>query len=92
MDPDADWPSVIKTVDTPGAAMNFWVTGDKMYVADAWGGIQVVDINPPADAAIIDSLSTKSSIFNVEIDGSWEYLYACGLLPGEGGLYIYELY
>lgn len=57
-------PTLVRTVDTPGTASGVAIANGYAYLADGTA-IQVVDVAPPSQAAIVGSLATSASAIAV---------------------------
>jgi hypothetical protein len=56
------------TCDTPGSAINVAIEGDYAYVADASGGLQVLDITDPTSPSIVASYPVTASCYGYSIE------------------------
>ncbi len=67
-------PSILGSVDVPGFANDVAVSGAVAYVADACGGLQVIDVSDPKNPAILGSVDTPSCANDVAISGAVAYV------------------
>jgi hypothetical protein len=66
--------SVIRTVDTPGNAVDIRVSGNFAYIADEGQGLAIIDIALPASASLTKSFPITGSATSLEIAGDTVYL------------------
>lgn len=78
--------SITALVDTPGSATDVAVEGFYAYVADADGGLRVIDVNDPELPWEVGSVSTPGVANGVAIYGDYALVAA-----GVAGLQIYSL-
>ncbi len=71
---------------TSGAAYDLAVNGNIVYIADAWGGIKVVNVSNPALPVQLSAISTSGRVYGVATAGI--YLYAAN---AQNGLLIYNV-
>jgi hypothetical protein len=74
-------PSIVATVDTDDAALDVYVSGNYVYVADYFAGLQVIDISNPASPSVVGSVYTDHAAFGVYVSGNYAYVadYSAGL-------------
>ena len=73
-------------VDTPGAAMGVAMSGSYAYVADYYGGLQIVDIATPTVPVKAANAATSGDARGVAVSGSYAYLAA-----SRGGLQVADV-
>ncbi|MCU0638774.1 MAG: hypothetical protein MUF59_02750 [Candidatus Krumholzibacteria bacterium] len=73
--------SIIGAFDTPGNAMNIFVSGDYAFVADYGSGLQVIDISDPAHPVLAGTCDTPGSAYAVAVVGDFAFVadYGSGL-------------
>jgi len=74
----------IATIDTPGSAYDVAIYSKYVYVADAYRGLQVIDLSTMSLTGIERSTSGEAT----SIDAYNGYL---ALASGTGGVYIYDI-
>ena len=62
------------SVDTPGDARTWPISGTHAYVADGDSGLQVIDITDPASPQIVGSVDTPGSAEDVAVSGTHAYV------------------
>jgi hypothetical protein len=67
-------PTLLATVDLPGAAYEVGLDGGLAYVADNAGGLQIVDIADPNTPEIIGSIMLFGTQDDVDVQGTFAYL------------------
>jgi PKD repeat protein len=65
---------LLGSVDSAGYAFDIDVAGDKAYVADGSGGLQVVDISTPADPLILGSAESLDQALDVVVIGNLAFM------------------
>ena len=68
------------SVDTPGSASRVAIAGNYAYVADAYTGLQVIDVSNPGAPVIVGHVTTNYAT-DVAVNGSHAYVadYTSGL-------------
>ena len=74
--------TIIGSADTPDNASGVDVNGSYAYVADHYGGLQVIDVTNPSNPTIVGSID---SILAYKVDVSDGYAYVAG------GLMLYAI-
>lgn len=69
-----DDPQIIRTVDTPGHAVDVKISAGYAYVADENAGFQIIDISDPNAAAIAGSAPTGINTKEAVIAGDYAYV------------------
>jgi hypothetical protein len=64
----------VGSVITPGHAYGIAVAGDRAYVADAYGHLQVYDISDPTNPTWAASYTTRNTSRDVVVAGDWAYV------------------
>jgi hypothetical protein len=67
-------PSVITTVDTPGGAVDVQWVGAHVFVADAIGGLRILDASDPSDPFEISALAGIDAVRRVEVVDGFAYV------------------
>jgi hypothetical protein len=67
-------PNIVGNYDTPGDAMDVFVSGNLAYVADAASGLQVIDVSDPVSAVFAGSYDTPGSAWGVFVSGNYIYV------------------
>ena len=66
--------AILGSVDTPGTAFDVQVVGNLAYVADFDDGVQVIDIENPANPRIVGAVATPARAEALFVEG--DYVYA----------------
>ncbi len=67
-------PILAGTYDTPGEAFGVFVSGSYAYVADMYGGLQVIDFTNPASPTLAGSYDTPDRAVSVFVSGGYAYV------------------
>jgi len=65
---------MLSSVDTPGKARRVALAGDIAFVADAYRGLQIVDVSDPRNPVIIGSVNTLSDVYDVALFGNLAFV------------------
>lgn len=77
-------PYIIGTYDTPSNAQKVVVNGNYAYVADAYSGLQIIDISNPSMPKFAGSYDTPGIAMDVFVYGKYVYISDKGIfLDGE---------
>ncbi len=68
-------PALITTVSIT-AAVDVVIVEGYAYVADETGYLQIVDIEPPEEAAVVKAVDTASDAVGVDVNGEYAYVAA----------------
>ncbi len=72
--------------DTPDVSYGVAISGDYAYVADAYAGLQVIDISDPATPTFAGSYNTPGHAYGVAISGDYAYV-----ADGPPGLQVIDI-
>ncbi len=61
-------------VDTPGNAYSVDIIGSYAYVADAFSGLQLVDVSDPGAPTLIGGADTPHFAYDVAVEGAYAYV------------------
>ena len=78
--PDSE--AIISWIDTPNNARDLVVRNNKVFVADGYGGLYIIDISDIENPFYISNLSLPGYSQKIEVDDEKVYV-ACG----SGGIY-----
>lgn len=80
--------TVNKSLLTPGSAQNVAVDDSRpyVYVADASGGLQVIDVSDPESPFIAGSVPTAGTAYDVAVEGNWAII-----ADGSAGLVVVDI-
>jgi len=73
VDVQADPPSVVATLDTPGEAMALQLVGSTAYVADDAGGLRVIDVTDPLNPSELGAMQPLAPPLDVAVSGNYAY-------------------
>ncbi len=75
-------PAVTSTVDTPGEARDFVLSGERLYVADGTGGLAIVNVSIPTAAYLEGSVDEMPGIAEeIALSGTVAYVTQFDLPP-----------
>ncbi len=78
--------AVIGYADTPGGAVGITVSDSVAYVADGFGGLQIVNVSNPVNPRIIGSADTPGNAEDVFVSDGKAYI-----ADGESGLQVVDV-
>ena len=73
--------TLIGSYDTPGNAVDVYVSGNWAYVAGSEdGGLQIIDVSNPSAPAFVGSYDTPGGAYHVSVQGNYAYVADGGFL------------
>ncbi len=81
-------PVQVGRLDTPGWAGEIAVRGNRLYVADATGGVRIVDASDPRALREIGSAPTDVRAYGIDLDGEHQRALVA---DNEGGLIVLDI-
>ncbi|MCL0082383.1 SpoIID/LytB domain-containing protein [Dehalococcoidia bacterium] len=69
-----DLPRIIGSVDTPGSAIDVFISGNHAFVADREDGLRIIDVSNPRSPIIIGSIDTPDWAVDVSISGNHAFV------------------
>ncbi len=82
-------PSKVGAYFTAGPAMAVAVSGQRLFVAEGVGGLEIVNVANPAASARVRQLNMPAPVNDVAVDPSGNYAYVA--LDGDQGLQVVDL-
>ncbi|WP_322744730.1 cadherin domain-containing protein [Cuspidothrix issatschenkoi] len=67
-------PTLVGNYDTSGCAVDVQVFGNYAYVADAYSGLQIIDISNPTTPTLKGSYYTSGWAWGVQVVGNYAYV------------------
>jgi hypothetical protein len=67
-------PTIVGTYNAGGAANGVTVSGDHVFVASAYGGLDVLDISDPTNPAYAGGCGTPGNAYDVTVSGNYAFV------------------